>query len=323
MLEKEKSTHKVEIVPIVLEEHPNADSLSIVHPFGSGYTVVVRTEDWIDTPLGAYIPPDSIVPDDEQFAFLNGHNHIKVRRFRGVFSQGLLVPAPEGAQIGDDVTDQLGISHYEPPISTRGGQAEAPPPGFRPKYDVDSGYRYGSVFQDGEEVIVTEKIHGASARYAFVDGRMRCGSRNEWKKEDPDDLWWRVVAKYPEIQEFCIANPQYTLYGEVFGNVQSLKYGAQNNQVFFRAFDIWDSENAIFVPYNEAIALFNLWVPEIFRGPFNMRTIEGLSDGFSLIEGANHIREGIVVHPVEERTDLKIGRVKLKWVSNQYLEKGK
>ena len=41
--------------------HPNADILSIVKVFG--YTCVVRTQDWKDRSVGAYIPPDSAVPD--------------------------------------------------------------------------------------------------------------------------------------------------------------------------------------------------------------------------------------------------------------------
>ena len=37
-----ESTHRVEIVPVNLEPHPNADTLSIVRVF-DGYTCVVRT----------------------------------------------------------------------------------------------------------------------------------------------------------------------------------------------------------------------------------------------------------------------------------------
>ena len=103
-LTTELSTHLVEVVPIKLYPHGNADSLSIVYPFGEdGYTVVVKTEEWKDRTMGAYIPPDSIVPDVPDFAFLGGHRHIKVRRYRGILSQGLMWKAPEGSQIGDNV----------------------------------------------------------------------------------------------------------------------------------------------------------------------------------------------------------------------------
>src|SRR4051812_40299573 len=113
-MEATKSTHKVEVVPVVMKPHENASALSIVSAFG--YTVCVKTEDWKDIPLAAYIPPDSICPDTPEFAFLGTNKRIRVRKMRGVFSYGLLVPAPKGAKIGDNVAEALGIIHYEPLI---------------------------------------------------------------------------------------------------------------------------------------------------------------------------------------------------------------
>ena len=58
---------------------------------------------------------------------------------------------------------------------------------------------------------------------------------------------------------------------------------------------------------------------EVFEGPFDLETIRKLSDGPTLIGGANHIREGVVVKPRIERTDPKVGRVILKYVGDAYL----
>jgi hypothetical protein len=67
---EKSSTHKCEIIPISLEPCPGSDFLSIVRPFG-GYTVLVRTEDWKDKKLGAYVVPDSLVNTcRDEFAFL-------------------------------------------------------------------------------------------------------------------------------------------------------------------------------------------------------------------------------------------------------------
>src|SRR3990167_2192296 len=127
------STHKVEIVPIKLEPHPNADKLSLVKIHG--YTCVVNTNDWAGKDEAAYVCPDSLVDTKRpEFAFLGDRPRITVRRFRGIFSQGLLVPAPEGSQIGDDVAEQLGVTKYEPIIKFNMGDEESPPPGFIPKY---------------------------------------------------------------------------------------------------------------------------------------------------------------------------------------------
>lgn len=67
---KKPTTHQVEVVPIQLLPHPNPDvhSLSIVKVFG--YDVVVNTKQWQDKTKAAYIKPDSVCPDTEQFSFL-------------------------------------------------------------------------------------------------------------------------------------------------------------------------------------------------------------------------------------------------------------
>ena len=45
--------------------------------------------------------------------------------------------------------------------------------------------------------------------------------------------------------------------------------------------------------------------------------------GDSVIPGAKHMKEGVVVKPVKERRDPDLGRVQLKIVSPRYLEKAK
>lgn len=331
------STFKVEIVPVRLERHPNADALSVVHCFG--YQVVVRTEDWLDRRIGAYIPPDSVVPDTEQFAFLEGHNRIRAKKLRGTWSMGMLVPAPEGAQIGDDVAEQLGITHYDPPLKLNprhGVRVEpddtAPEPfGIYPKYDVENMRRYSHLFVPGEPVIATEKIHGASGRWTFQDGEFRVGSRNRWIK-DGDSIWWRALRKYPLLMEYLEGCPNLTAYGEVYGWVQDLRYGHKPGEVSLALFDFWvqpsgdgyqprtgwaDKETFIW-----ACETYGLpYVPLLYLGPFDLPVLERYAEGPSQIPGAGHFREGIVVCPRREREDPEVGRVQLKLVSNTYLEK--
>lgn len=169
------SSHRVEVVPVVLEKHPNADSLSIVQVFG--YTVVVKTDDWVGKDKGAYIPPDSIVPDKPEFEFLNGHRRIKAHKFRGIMSQGLLWPVSDEYNIGDEISSQLGIEHYEPPetgLSTYGDIEQGPYEGIvNVVYDLEAWYRYPHIFEDGEQVIISEKLHGCfplDTRITMFDG---------------------------------------------------------------------------------------------------------------------------------------------------------
>lgn len=318
------NSHKVEIVPIKLEPHKNADSLSIVKVYG--FTVCVRTADWIGIEKGAYIQPDSIAPATEQFSFLGKNRRIRVKMLRGVVSMGMLIPAPEGANIGDDVAEIIGITHYEPIIKMRGsGDEESPPFGvYAPKYHMENMLRYSYLFEEGESVFVTEKIHGANARFVFHGKRMWCGSKSTWKKESEGNLWWQALYQNEWIREFCINNPGDVVYGEIFGNVQSLRYGAFGNQVFFRVFDVllkggtWEEFHNLYKDDDKYKALQIVPCLGIFS--FSLEIIKELAEGKTLFSGADHIREGVVVRPIYNRCADEIGRLQLKLVSNVYLE---
>jgi RNA ligase (TIGR02306 family) len=361
------STFKCEVVPVKLESHPNADTLSIVKIWG--YTVVVKTSDWEGHDRGVYIPPDSVVPYHDRFAFLFKPEQIirfqelgpvdrdanylpttrvTVRRFRGVYSQGLLTPAPPwgmivagdtpGCQpdIGTDFAEPWGITHYEPPIRYHvyGGKASPPiagPPGLVvPKYDVESFNRYGDLLSEGTPVYVTEKIHGCNARYVYapttddltVEGGMFCGSRTQWKSFSDTDPWWKALGQSLWIETWCRAHPRTVLYGEVFGQVQDLKYGAENGQLFFRAFDVLDRGRWLnYAELEEAVGP-NERAPVAFLGPFDEALVREIAERDSVI-CPGQCSEGVVICPLIEMTHPTIGRVQLKIVSNRYLEKGK
>lgn len=314
--------HTCDVVRIKLEPHPNADSLSLV--MVGDFQCAVRTSDWNDGDLAVYIPPDSVVPETKEFEFLGKHCRIKARKLRGEWSVGILIPAPACSELGDNCMEKLGIVHYEPQIHghfTTGGDNVTPPPGFLPKYDVLNFRKYSRLFEDGEEVIVTEKMHGANARFACVDDVMYCGSRKFWKKEDPENLWWKALALQPALEAWLRHHQDLVVYGEVFGQVQNLKYGSTDGSIFFASFDILRGNK--WLDFDEANVIGSPipWVPLVYRGPFDKEKIMELAEGDSSYPGANHYREGVVVKPVHERTDRKIGRVQLKVVGNRYLSK--
>lgn len=316
----EKSTHRVEIVRIHPEPHPNADRLEIVKVYG--YTCAVQKGQFKDGELAAYIPPDSVVPDSQEYAFLGGHRRIRVKKLRGIISMGLLMPAPDGASEGDDVAAMMGIEHYDPPEPmTTGGENEKAPSGYHPVYDVDTLRRYAHVFREGEPVWVTEKLHGANGRWCFADGRIYAGSHRNWKKQDAKSIWWRVVEQYPELPKFCEANPNVTVYGEVYGAVQSLKYGTKPGELRLAVFDLLVDNEWADPQYAEELGRHLPLVPFLGIHPFSESAMYEMAEGPSLIPGAEHIREGIVIKPLNERTHSEIGRVQLKVVASGYLER--
>lgn len=347
------SQHTIEIIEVTEPRlHDNADSLEIIDVLG--WQCCVRKGEFVSGDKAIFVEPDMICSTDRpEFAFLKQgnrtHARISVKKLRGQISQGLLIKVPAELSelpIGTNVIDQLGITRYEPPmkgVSTFGNYVKEPfglnsPSGlYAPKFDVDSYQRYGrKLFTEGEMVIITEKLHGASARFTWAknpetkEHEQYCGSRtnwmgNDWRPDGVKNAWWSALHQNPGIGDWCIANPSLVLYGEVFGNVQSLKYGATKDNIFFAAFACmgqnrewidWDkwtiSANAHNVPT----------VPVLYRGPFVEKMAYDLAEQDSSWPGANHMREGVVILPEHERTDPRLGRVCLKIVSNRYLEKG-
>ncbi|MES2199556.1 MAG: hypothetical protein V4489_05270 [Chlamydiota bacterium] len=200
------STHKIEIIKIENKSHPNADRLSLVKVHG--WQVVVGKDEFIDGSLAVYIPPEYVVPinpegvaksiitgstldmlsrnckivdakNPSKEGYVHGYR-IKVKKFRGEWSQGLLLKAPEDAHEGDDVMQSLGIGYYEPPIeSSFAGEAGAPPEIPVPKYDIESLAQFNTAITPGTQVIITEKIHGAQSRFVYDGSQFHCGSKSQ------------------------------------------------------------------------------------------------------------------------------------------------
>lgn len=343
------STHEIAIVQIdQIEPHPNpeVERMEITHIWG--WQCCIGKGQFKVGDKAVYIPPDYEVPlAHPSFSFLKkpDPNHadagkvkerIRVRRFKGAISQGLLISVPPEVAdlpVGSNVIEQLGITRYEPPMpkSTGGMFVGGPSDVYAPKFDVESMQRYyATVFAPGEIVIATEKIHGANARFTYApdkEGQMKqfCGSRTNWMGEDDKNIWWMAFHQNPDIGRWCQDHPGLLIYGEVYGQVQSLKYGAGKNDIFFAPFAILDKNK--WLDYDECQKLiegYNLtWAPFIWRGPFDLKTVLDLAEGPSMVPNANHLREGVVVVPEHERDHPEIGRVMLKAVSNEYLEKVK
>ena len=164
-------------------------------------------------------------------------------------------------------------------------------------------------------------VHNSNARFCFSEGRMRVGGHYRWLKENSNNVYWQALKLHPEIIQFCQENSHFTLYGEVYGDIQSLKYGMKG-KVDVVIFDIRNNENGEWIPPFIARELGkNLpWVPTLVKNyPFNLENVLALAEGNSLIPNAHHIREGIVCSPMSEKYHADIGRVKLKVVSNAYL----
>ena len=324
------STHAVRIIEIgEVRPHENADRLCII-PVG-GWSCVVGKEQFKPGSRAIYIEPDYVVPTDRpEFAFLakegKTEHRLKAIRLRGVISFGLLIPVPESLvdrSANDNVMDDLGIRRYEPPVKCMPGglddglpEAEWPKV-YSSKFDVEDLRKHEDVFQAGEPVIATEKIHGASARFVFSNDTLYIGSRTRWLKPDIKTHWARALT--PEIEAWCRAHPETVLYGETYGPVQELKYGL--TKPVFSAFAASKGGNWIDLPsLHGSLSEFEVdYAPIVYDGPYDRKKIAEEAEADSVVANIKgHMMEGVVIVPAVERRDDRIGRVCLKLISNRY-----
>ena len=321
---QKKTTHQALVSQVEnIYPHPNADALDIVRV--DNYECAVKRGEFKLGDLFVFIVPDTLVnPARPEFAFLSDNIlkkvRIKVKRLRGYYSQGLILPAPPGFGLGDDTWDYFELERYDPEAASENiGDARGGP--NVSKYDVDSINKFTYLF-DGLEVVATEKIHGSNYRVGFLDGEIYVGSRSMWKK-DGNNPWWNCYRKYPQIEEFIKNNPGLLLYGELYGCTQDIRYGLTENA--FAAFDV-RIHNGGYLPYDEFCTICDRYniprVPELFRGTFDFPALQELAEQPSALYDGG--KEGIVIKGVIEEYKGRLGRTQAKYISNWYFtRKGK
>jgi RNA ligase (TIGR02306 family) len=371
---------KAEVVRVTIEEHPNADALELA--VIGDYRAIVVKDHFKTGDLGVYIPEQSIVPawliaEMGLEGRLAGkqQNRVKAIKLRQQLSQGLVYPAREKGighciivrddegemrlrtvSEGEDVTELLGITKWEPQIPTSMNGKCWNATGRTIHFDIENFKRYPDVLVEGEEVVFTEKLHGTWCCFGkngddYIVTSKGLSDRGLAFVLDDDNernLYCRHFLKFggKEMVDFLIVMSgmeNVYILGEIFGRgVQDLAYGTQKPT--FRIFDIYygnpqgrgvgtngylnfgDLETTMTALNFNSMKDVNIeMVPVLYRGPFSKEMMDEHTDGMETVSGkGENIREGIVMHPVEERDHPDIGRVILKSVSEKYLlRKGK
>lgn len=172
----------IEIIAAI-NPHPNADRLELATILG--YQCVVQKGLYKGGETIVYIRPDSVLPIEKWTEDYRKYSpkRIKAVKLRDEWSEGIIVPfeilpeetqaklsqvfAPDGGGIGTDVSEIIGVVHYEPPapndIQAKGGL----PLGI-PKTDEERWENYSdNKLPYGELVDVFLKADGQSSSYAF------------------------------------------------------------------------------------------------------------------------------------------------------------
>lgn len=350
----------VKVTSIKIEKHPNADNIEMA--IVGGFRAVVQKGKFKDGDLVAYIPEQAIVPNDilaelELEGKLSGpgKNRVKAIKLRGELSQGLIYPAKPNWTEGMDVAGELGIIKWEPEIPAHlSGQVDSLAkfqhlldknvaehiPDLSFKYDIENIKNWMNIFDIGEEVVMTEKIHGtlvcigvvvpSMQEFVSSKGLLSRGLILKDSSENTSNIYVqtkRLAGLTERIIPESFSEPSVIyFFGEIFGKgIQDLCYGME--QPTFSLFDIAirNKHGTQFMneeEFQDTCFRIDLpMVPAIYRGPFSHEILLEHTSGRSAIYPAQ-IREGVVVKPVVERRDDKLGRVILKSVSPEYLMRG-
>ena len=256
-------TQKLASIEIIksVTKHPNADTLAIATILGFKAIVQIKAGYNAGDKV-VFIQPDTILPDAPWAAFYKAKsNRVKAIQLRGEWSEGI-VEKPETVGMlklgeaadrlieGQDVTRQLGILKYEPPIP-QDNTASGERPDFIPKTD-ETRWENFEKLPFGEKVDVTLKIDGISTTcYVRLAGDGKtigqtgvCGRELEYKIETVNN--YTVVAQrlniLKKLGEFCEASGlSLALQGESYGN--RIQNAAIN----------WHARHPL------GIAFFNVW----------------------------------------------------------------
>jgi RNA ligase (TIGR02306 family) len=352
------STLVVEVCEVkAVYPHPNADVLEFITV--KGWPVIVQKA--LGLKAGdrvVYFPPDSVMPPEladrlgitKYLALLpreiDGTRkpglRVRAARLRGEPSYGTIDHQVDLSwEVGRDVRDHYGVTKFEPPERPNDGESLPGVAAFHRYTEIENIRNFPDVLRPGEEVLISEKIHGKSCRLGLVRTRegafeFMAGSHGQRRKEvdakgRPSDFWRPMTdAVRALLQELSADEHSVVVFGELYGSgVQDMAYGLAGGAKGFRAFDIAvDGKYLDHDAKAEALARHNIeMVPSLYRGPFSWEAVEEHTYGPTTMcppDAAGRFggREGCVITPVIERYHAGLGdsgRVILKSISADYL----
>lgn len=357
------SNWKISKETINIFTHPNADSL-VLGKVGA-YQVVVQKGLYNDGDEVIFAPEKSVLTGTIKTEFekyLAGPNKDRVKsvRLRGEISSGIIIPTHlvenlNEFTIGEDVSEKLGITKYEPPIPAQlAGKVKHFDMPFIGSHDCEHANVYVNELVDGERVIITEKIHGSQfilghdllSNNTIVSSKGLLKSGLTIEESDSNTYW--IAAKNDGIVDKIRKNWSdgvVQIFGEVIPVQDGYHYG--QTKPTSRIFDI--RVNGVSVPHDMVPEDFkSLWAPVIYDGPINLdkkeviiysdpergihktrfdfllpKSIVDLCKGMELVSGKNvHIREGFVLRPYIDRVAKDGIKLRLKVINPAYKETG-
>lgn len=305
----------------------NADAIEVATVLG--WRCVVKKGEFSVGDQIVYFEIDSILPPNDAYAFLEKY-HWKIRtvKLRGQISQGLILSTdilPEGEyQEGDDVTEVLGVTKYEP-VSFKSGRTH-PFPSFIPKTDSERIQNLEWIFEEFPIVFhAHEKLDGTSCTVYCKDGKVGVCSRN-MEVEDDGVVYWAVAKKYGLDEALPKMGINIAVQMEIIGDgIQKNKYNLKEKKAY--VYDVYDIDTGRYLDLPLASSIAKVlglpWVPYV--GDFDL-TNHNVDSLLSVAEGKSALnpgseREGLVFRPAMHIWHPKLDRVGFKAISNKFLLK--
>ncbi|HVF85051.1 MAG TPA: RNA ligase (ATP) [Abditibacteriaceae bacterium] len=333
---------------LAIEPIPNADAIELARI--NGWQCVVKKNEFQVGSLGVFLEIDSVPPDTQTFDFLwqpkpkegeplpdkierPASFRIRTMKLRGMLSQGLLLPLNQfglnEASEGDDVTETLSVTKYDPPLPFARDELRAMFPGYVPKTDEMRVQSVPQVLDEmrGLPYVMTLKCDGTSSTFCIHPRDWNefhvCG-RN-YSLKDGDNFYWNIARQY-EIEEILRRAPHLAIQGEICGP------GIQRNRLALKAltlfvFNVYDIKTARYLDDAEMrrfCADNNLTPVAIVEqgDSFEYSMDELLARAEGKYDNTSNEREGVVIRPTtERRSEILAGRLSFKTISNRFLLK--
>ena len=300
-----------------------------------GWKCVIKKGDFAVGDSVIYCEIDSFLPIRDEFEFLRKSSfkkmgddegfRLRTIKLRGQISQGLLVePAVLNREfeLGEDVTEELGIVKYEPPIpACLGGTVLGGFPSSVSKTDEERIQNLASEYESyrGKQFFVSEKLDGTSFT-AFFDEEFGVCGRNWQYAQDEKNSYWQAVVALGLKEKMEKLRRRLAIQGELMGpGIQKNLYQLKAQQLFvFNVFDIENYgylEKAEMNSVCESLGLEVVPFIETREVPETIDEILELAQGNSVLNAQTE-REGLVwVH------GSGADRISFKTISNKFLAK--
>jgi len=326
---------------------PDADKIEVATI--DGWHCVVKKGEFKEGDLCVYFEPDSLLPRRNwcEFLFRDKRERFRLKtiRLRGQISQGLALPIsilpleptednPNFMyQEGIDVTEILDVKKYEPELPAQlQGVAKSTFPSFIPKTDEERIQNVPYVLERyyGTPVYCTEKIDGSSMTVYLKDEEFGVCSRRIDLKESEGNSFWNMARKLKleeKLRKFREDNGvEIALQGELYGaSIQKNKYNINEHRfAIFNVFNITTGEYMDFEGIRATVEELGLeMVPYVASLIMKFKSVDQIvefSKARSIIN-PDIPCEGIVIRPLKEMWDRKLGRFSFKVINPDFLLK--